>query len=207
MNSYITVGVCQYFTLLMFCRAVPRAIFDNLLQYTICCVAASSLPQVRCIHSNHATQPAAVHPVLYCCINAVLLYQRCVAASSQVRFIGSNHVTSHELLQYTLCCIAVSMLHCCGSAFCVTTRIPHSVAASFLPQVRFIGSNHVTSHELLSFNVVWLGLQAWELLMWLKARTTTAQFARAIGTVLLTAVGSVVGGVVLLTLTGGALTA
>jgi hypothetical protein len=26
-------------------------------------------------------------------------------------------------------------------------------------QVRFIGSNHVTSHELLSFNMVWLGLQ------------------------------------------------
>jgi hypothetical protein len=61
----------------------------------------------------------------------------------------------------------------------------------------------VTSHELLSFNVVWLGLQAWELLMWLKARTTTAQFSRAISTALLTAVGSVVGGVVLLTLTGG----
>lgn len=73
---------------------------------------------------------------------------------------------------------------------------------SSLPQVRFIGSNHVTSHELLSFNVVWLGLQAWELLMWLKARTTTAQFARAIGTTIITAVGAVVGGVVLLTLTG-----
>lgn len=26
-------------------------------------------------------------------------------------------------------------------------------------QVRFIGSNHITSHELLSFNMVWLGLQ------------------------------------------------
>jgi EamA domain-containing membrane protein RarD len=28
-----------------------------------------------------------------------------------------------------------------------------------LLQVRFIGGNHVTSHELLSFNMVWLGLQ------------------------------------------------
>jgi hypothetical protein len=26
-------------------------------------------------------------------------------------------------------------------------------------QVRFIGSNHITSHELLAFNMVWLGLQ------------------------------------------------
>jgi hypothetical protein len=62
----------------------------------------------------------------------------------------------------------------------------------------------VTSHELLSFNVVWLGLQAWELLMWLRARTTAAQFGRAISTVLLTAVGSVVAAVVLLTATGEA---
>jgi hypothetical protein len=104
--------------------------------------------------------------------------------------IGSNHVTSHELQTPSRCIIVLSSLYCC-------------IAASSLPQVRFIGSNHVTSHELLSFNVVWLGLQAWELLMWLKARTTTAQFSRAISTALLTAVGSVVGGVVLLTLTGG----
>lgn len=26
-------------------------------------------------------------------------------------------------------------------------------------QIRFIGGNHLTSHELLSFNMVWLGLQ------------------------------------------------
>jgi hypothetical protein len=32
----------------------------------------------------------------------------------------------------------------------------------FLSQVRFIGSNHVTSHELLAFNMVWLGLQVQE---------------------------------------------
>lgn len=69
-------------------------------------------------------------------------------------------------------------------------------------QVRFIGSNHVTSHELLSFNLVWLGLQAWELLMWIKARTTAAQFARAITTAITTAVSIVVGSVVILTLTG-----
>lgn len=69
-------------------------------------------------------------------------------------------------------------------------------------QVRFIGSNHVTSHELLAFNVVWLGLQAWELLMWLKARTTPAQFAQAITTAITVALSLVVGSVVLLTVTG-----
>lgn len=68
--------------------------------------------------------------------------------------------------------------------------------------MRFIGSNHVTSHELLSFNMVWLGLQAWELLMWLKARTTPAQFSRAISTTIVTAATAIVGAVVLLTLTG-----
>jgi hypothetical protein len=92
--------------------------------------------------------------------------------------------------------------HRTNPAINVICYVHHVYTASLL-QVRFIGSNHVTSHELLSFNVVWLGLQAWELLLWLKARTTTAQFSRAISTTLLTAIGSVVGGVVLLTLTGG----
>jgi hypothetical protein len=36
--------------------------------------------------------------------------------------------------------------------------------------VRFIGSNHLTSHELLAFNGLWLGLQAWELLLWMRTR-------------------------------------
>lgn len=36
--------------------------------------------------------------------------------------------------------------------------------------VRFIGSNHVTSHELLAFNGLWVGLQAWELLLWMRSK-------------------------------------
>jgi dolichyl-diphosphooligosaccharide--protein glycosyltransferase len=36
--------------------------------------------------------------------------------------------------------------------------------------IRFIGSNHVTSHELLAFNGLWLALQAWEALLWMRSR-------------------------------------
>jgi hypothetical protein len=46
-------------------------------------------------------------------------------------------------------------------------------------------------------------VQVWELLLWLKARTTPQQFSRLITLTILSAVGSVVGAVVLLTLTGG----
>jgi hypothetical protein len=44
----------------------------------------------------------------------------------------------------------------------------------------------------------------WELLLWLKARTTPQQFSRLISLTIMTAVGTVVGTVVLLTLTGEA---
>jgi hypothetical protein len=60
----------------------------------------------------------------------------------------------------------------------------------------------VTSHELLVFNLVWLGLQAWELLLWLRARSTVTQFARAISGVVATAATVLIGGVVLLTVAG-----
>lgn len=39
------------------------------------------------------------------------------------------------------------------------TLLPLLRSLLLLLQVRFIGGNHVTSHELLSFNMVWLGLQ------------------------------------------------
>lgn len=45
-------------------------------------------------------------------------------------------------------------------------------------------------------------VQVWELLLWLKARTTPQQFSRLISLTIMTAVGTVVGTVVLLTITG-----
>lgn len=56
----------------------------------------------------------------------------------------SNHPTMAlkvVMKLYTHLCVVLSVF-------------PHSPL-----QVRFIGSNHITSHELLSFNMVWLGLQ------------------------------------------------
>jgi len=44
--------------------------------------------------------------------------------------------------------------------------------------------------------------QVWEVLLWLRARTTAAQFGQVITLAVTTAIGLVVGSVVLLTLTG-----
>lgn len=71
--------------------------------------------------------------------------------------------------------------------------------------IRFIGSNHVTSHELLAFNGLWLGLQAWELLLWARARLSQRQFAAlvsAAAVLALGAAGALVGGIILLTVAG-----
>jgi hypothetical protein len=73
--------------------------------------------------------------------------------------------------------------------------------------VRFIGSNHVTSHELLAFNGLWLALQAWELLLWLRARLGQRQFAALVDVAVAAALALLaagVGGIVLLTATGAA---
>ncbi|GFR51879.1 hypothetical protein Agub_g14356 [Astrephomene gubernaculifera] len=47
-------------------------------------------------------------------------------------------------------------------------------------QVRFIGFNHVLSTELLSFNGVFVGLQVWELLVFLRAKLGARQFGQLV---------------------------
>eukprot|EP00878_Enallax_costatus_P018254 GHUV01019210.1.p1 GENE.GHUV01019210.1~~GHUV01019210.1.p1 ORF type:complete len:466 (+),score=111.46 GHUV01019210.1:220-1617(+) len=112
---------------------------------------------------------------------------------------GAYVFISNLIPMYVLVMIAIRRYH---RRLYVAYTTFWAIGGLLAMQVRFIGSNHVTSHELLAFNVVWLGLQAWELLMWLRARTTPAQFAQAITTAITVAVSLVVGGVVLLTLTG-----
>eukprot|EP00879_Flechtneria_rotunda_P023308 GHRR01024657.1.p1 GENE.GHRR01024657.1~~GHRR01024657.1.p1 ORF type:complete len:542 (+),score=179.30 GHRR01024657.1:95-1627(+) len=112
---------------------------------------------------------------------------------------GAYIFISNLIPLYVLVMIAIRRYH---RRLYVAYTTFWAVGGLLAMQVRFIGSNHVTSHELLAFNMVWLGLQAWEVLLWLRARTTQAQFSAAISTVLLTAVGLVFGGVVVLTAAG-----
>lgn len=69
-------------------------------------------------------------------------------------------------------------------------------------QIRFIGSNHITSHELLAFNGVWAGLQLWEVLLWVQRRLTAKQFGQFVTLAVLSVVGMAVSAVILLTVTG-----
>ena len=69
-------------------------------------------------------------------------------------------------------------------------------------QVRFIGSNHVTSHELLAFNMVWLGLQGWELLLAVRRRISAQQLGQLVVGAVAVVAGGLAGTVVLLTVTG-----
>ncbi len=71
-------------------------------------------------------------------------------------------------------------------------------------QVRFIGSNHITSHELLAWNAVWAGLQVWQLLLWAHSRLGSRLFARLLMLTLLVVGCGAVGSVVMLTLAGEA---
>ncbi|GIL83594.1 hypothetical protein Vretimale_10396 [Volvox reticuliferus] len=53
-----------------------------------------------------------------------------------------------------------------------------AVGSLLAMQVRFIGFNHVTSNELLSFNGVFVGLQVWEALVFLRTKLGTKQFGQ-----------------------------
>ncbi|KAF6256713.1 Oligosaccharyl transferase STT3 subunit-domain-containing protein [Scenedesmus sp. NREL 46B-D3] len=156
-------------------------------------------------YDNEAVAIFALIATFYLFVRAVRLGTVSAAALAAFAYLymaaswGAYVFISNLIPLYVLVMIAIRRYH---RRLYVAYTTFWAIGGLLAMQVRFIGSNHVTSHELLAFNVVWLGLQAWELLMWLKARTTPAQFSRAIGTTLLTAVGGVVGGVVLLTLTG-----
>ncbi|GLC40329.1 hypothetical protein PLESTB_000628800 [Pleodorina starrii] len=53
-----------------------------------------------------------------------------------------------------------------------------AVGSILAMQVRFIGFNHVTSNELLSFNGVFVGLQVWEALVFLRTKLGSRQFGQ-----------------------------
>ncbi|KXZ53944.1 hypothetical protein GPECTOR_6g862 [Gonium pectorale] len=53
-----------------------------------------------------------------------------------------------------------------------------AVGSLLAMQVRFIGFNHVLSNELLAFNGVFLGLQLWEALMFLRTKLGSRQFKK-----------------------------
>ncbi|GIL52156.1 hypothetical protein Vafri_8007 [Volvox africanus] len=55
-----------------------------------------------------------------------------------------------------------------------------AVGSLLAMQVRFIGFNHVTSNELLSFNGVFVGLQVWEALVFLRTKLGTKQFGQLV---------------------------
>ncbi|EFJ42045.1 hypothetical protein VOLCADRAFT_83836 [Volvox carteri f. nagariensis] len=55
-----------------------------------------------------------------------------------------------------------------------------AVGSLLAMQVRFIGFNHVTSNELLSFNGVFVGLQVWEAIVFLRAKLGSKQFGQLV---------------------------
>lgn len=69
-------------------------------------------------------------------------------------------------------------------------------------QVRFIGFNHVTSNELLSFNAVFVGLQVWELAAYLWGKLGEKTFKRLVSLMITGAIGLGAAAVLLLIVTG-----
>lgn len=154
---------------------------------------------------NEAVAIFALLTTFYLFVRAVRLGTVASAALAAFAYLymaaswGAYVFISNLIPLYVLLMIAIRRYH---RRLYVAYTVFWAIGGLLAMQVRFIGSNHVTSHELLSFNMVWLGLQVWELLLWLKARTTPQQFGRLISLTIMTAVGTVVGAVVLLTLTG-----
>lgn len=55
-----------------------------------------------------------------------------------------------------------------------------TVGSLLAMQIRFIGFNHVMSNELLSFNGVFVGLQVWELLLFMRSKLTAKQLSQLV---------------------------